>query len=264
MGTLVNTVLDMGGARRITNLGDAVNPTEPVTLQQMNAQLEGVSWKDSVRVASTANVTVSSPGATIDGITMAANDRVLLKNQTSQPENGIYIWNGAAVAMTRALDASTFSELEAAVVNVEEGTSNGGTKWRQTQVNGTINTNNVLWVSDATSAPAASETTAGIAEVATQAETDTGTDDARFVTPLKLATYAGKAKRYSQNVGDASATSIVVTHNLNTDDTQVYVRETGGSKRMVLCEVQHTSVNSVTLVFDAAPALNAYRVTVLA
>lgn len=264
MSTLVNTVLDMGGARRITNLGDAVNPTEPVTLQQMNAQLEGVSWKDSVRVASTANVTVSSPGATIDGVTMVANDRVLLKNQTSQPENGIYIWNGAAVAMTRALDASTFAELEAAVVNVEEGTSNGGTKWRQTQVNGVIGTNNVVWGSDATSAPAASETTAGIAEIATQAETDTGTDDARMVTPLKLASYTGRAKRYSQNIGDASATSIAVTHNLNTDDTQVYVRETGGSKRMVLCEVQHTSVNSVTLVFDVAPALNAYRVTVLA
>lgn len=264
MSTLVNTVLDMGGARRITNLGDAVNPTEPVTLQQMNAQLEGVSWKDSVRVASTANVTVSSPGATIDGITMVANDRVLLKNQTSQPENGIYIWNGAAVAMTRALDANTFAELEAAVVNVEEGTSNGGTKWRQTQVNGIIGTNNVVWASDATSAPAASETTAGIAEIATQAETDTGTDDARMVTPLKLASYAGRAKRYSQNIGDASATSIAVTHNLNTDDTQVYVRETGGSKRMVLCEVQHTGVNSVTLVFDVAPALNAYRVTVLA
>ena len=263
MSTLVNTVLDMGGARRITNLGDAVNPNEPVTLQQMQAQLEGVAWKDSVRAASIANVNVSNPGASIDGVAMAINDRVLLKNQTSQPENGIYIWNGAAVAMTRALDANTFAELEAAVVNVEEGTANGGTKWRQTQVNGAIGTNNVVWVSDATAAPSASEATAGIAEIATQAETDTGTDDTRMVTPLKLATYSGRAKRASTTIGDGAATSIVFTHNLNTEDAIVMVHETGGSKRNVICEIQYTSVNSVTLVFDSAPALNSLRVTAM-
>ena len=117
-----------------------------------------------------------------------------------------------------------------------------------------------------TSAPAASESTAGIAEVATQAETDAGTDDGRFVTPLKLATYSGRAKRYSATFGDGSATSYVITHNLNTDDTEVYVRETGGSKRQILCEVQHTSVNSVTLLFaaDSVPALNSLRCTVIA
>lgn len=263
MSTLVNTVLDLGGARRITNLGDAVNPTEPVTLQQMNAQLEGLAWKDSARVRTSANVTIASPGASLDGIALTAGDRVLLGAQTAQTENGIYIWNGAAVPMTRALDATTFAELEAAVINIEEGTS-AGTQWRQTQVNGVVGTNNVIFTSFGSSAPAATESTAGVAEIATQGETDTGTDDARMVTPLKLATYAGRAKRYSQNVGDAAATSIAVTHNLNTDDTQVYVRETGGSKRHVLCEIQHTSVNSVTLIFDAAPALNAYRVTVMA
>lgn len=263
MSTPLNTVLDLGGARRIINLGDAVNPNEPVTLQQMQSQLEGVAWKDSARVRTSANVTISSPGATLDGVSMVSGDRVLLSGQTSLPENGIYIWNGAAVPMTRSLDASTFTELESAVISVEEGSSQG-TQWRQTQVNGVIGTNDVLWTAFATAAPSATETTAGIAELATQAETDAGTDDTKIVTPFKLATYAGRAKRYSQNVGDGSATSLVVTHNLNTDDTQVYVRETGGSKRAVICEVQHTSVNSVTLLFDSAPALNAYRVTVIA
>jgi hypothetical protein len=260
--TLVNTILDMGGARRITNLGDATAASEPVTLQQMQAAIEGIAWKDSVRVASTANLTLNSPGASIDGISLSANDRVLVKNQSNQFENGIYIWNGAAVPMSRALDSSTFAELEGAVVNVEEGT-NGGTQWRQTQVNGSIGANNIIWTAFGTSAPVASESTAGIAEIATQAETDGGTDDTRFVTPLKLATYSGRAKRFSQTIGDAAATSIVVTHNLGTEDVVVSVRETGGSKREVITEIQHTSTNSVTLVFDSAPALNAYRVTVV-
>lgn len=263
MTTQVNTVLDFGGARRISNLGDAQAAGEPVTLGQLQSAIEGLAWKDSTRVASVANVTIASPGASIDGISLTAGDRVLLKNQSSTPENGIYIWNGAATPMTRATDASTFAELEAAVVSIEEGT-NAGTQWRQTQVNGVIGTNNVVWTSFGSSSPAATESTAGIAEIATQAETDGGTDDARFVTPLKLATYSGRAKRYSATIGDGSATSITVTHNLNTEDVQVYVREAAGSKRWILCEVQHTSVNQVTLLFDSAPALNSLRVTVQA
>lgn len=264
MTTLVNVKLDFGGARRLTNVAPAAANGEPVVFEQLNAAVEGIAWKDSVRVASTANINLAAPGATIDGVTMAANDRFLAKDETSVPTNGLYIWNGAATPATRAADASTFDELEGAVVQVEEGTANAGTTWRQTQVNGVIGTNNNVWTAFGTSAPAASETTAGIAEIATQAETDTGTDDLRMVTPLKLATYAGRAKRYATNVGDGSSTSIVVTHNLNTLDVQVYVYETGGSKREVFCEKQHTGVNSVTLVFDTAPASAAYRAVVIA
>lgn len=263
MSTLVNTKLDFGNQRRITNLAPGAATGEPVTFEQMNAAIEGLAWKDNVRVAAQVNTTISSPGATINGITMAANDRVLLPNQTTPTENGIYIWNGAATPMTRALDASTFDELENAVVSVDEGTSAGAT-FRQTQVNGVIGTNNVVWASFGTSASAATETTSGIAEIATQAETDTGTDDARMVTPLKLATFAGRAKRYATTIGDGSATSYAVTHNLGTLDVQVYVYEVGGSKREVFVEKQHTSTTQVTLVFDTAPASSSMRVVVIA
>ena len=51
---------------------------------------------------------------------MVAADRFLAKNQTAPAENGIYIWNGAAVAATRALDANTAAELEQAIVTVED------------------------------------------------------------------------------------------------------------------------------------------------
>jgi hypothetical protein len=263
MPTLVNTVFDMGGANRVTNLAAAVAAGQPVTYEQLNGAIAHIAWKDNVVVASQVDVTIAAPGAAIDGITMSINDRVLLRAQTTVPENGIYIWNGAATPMTRSADAAAFSDLESAVLTVDEGTDAGVT-YRQTQVNGAIDTDDVIWTDFGTASPSASESTPGIAEIATQTETDTGTDDARFVTPLKLATYAGRARRYSTTIGDASATSIVVTHNLGTDDVQVYVREVGGSKRQVIAEVQHTGTNSITVLFDTAPALNSMRVTVQA
>ncbi|MGL5936367.1 MAG: hypothetical protein ACRCZI_12200 [Cetobacterium sp.] len=260
---LHNADLDLGSNARVINALDGVNPQDYATVAQLNANIEGLAWKDSARVSTQANLTLSAPGATIDGITMAANDRILVRNQTSQPENGIYIWNGAATPATRALDMSTAPEFEAAVVTVEEGTNAGGT-FRQTAVNVTVGTTNIVWTAFGTSAPAASETTAGIAELATQAETDTGTDDLRIVTPLKLATWSGRPKRFSQTIGDGSATSIAVTHNLGTKDVQVEVTETGGSERTVVTEVRRTSTNAVTILTNTAPASNAYRVTVLA
>lgn len=264
MTILVNVIQDFGGARRITNLAAAAANGEPVVYEQLNAAVEGLAWKDDCRAASTANLNLAAPGATIDGVSMTSGDRLLTKNQTSVPENGIYIWNGAATPATRASDFSTFAEAEAAVVTVSEGTSNAGTTWRQTQVNGVIGTNDIIFTAFGSAVSAASETTAGIAELATQAETDAGADDLRIVTPLKLATYSGRAKRYAASFGDGAATSYVITHNLNTLDVQVYAYENGGSKREVFVEKQHTSVNSVTIVTDAAPASNAYRVVVIA
>jgi len=164
--------------------------------------------------------------------------------------------------MTRSLDASTFAELEQAIITVEEGTD-AGTTWRQTQINGTVDSSNVLFTSFAAAAPAASETTAGIAEIATQAETDTGTDDARIVTPLKLANWSGRIRKVSSNIGDGSNTSYTVTHNLNTRDVVVRLFPNSGEYDDVEADVQRTGVNTVTVVFATAPASNAYRVVVV-
>lgn len=264
MATPLRMKFDAKNRKPFINAAAATAAGEVVVYEQLNAAIEGMAWKDNCRLASTVNITVASPGSSFDGGTAVSGDRILLKNQTTQTENGIYIWNGAATPMTRAADCSTFDELESAVVTIDEGTAAAGSTWRQTQVNGVIGTNNVVWTAFGTSAPAASETTSGIAEIATQAEIDTGTDDARMVTPLKLATYAQRAKRFSADFGDGSATSYVITHNLNTLDVEVYVRETAGTKRQVFAEVQHTSVNSVTILTDVAPTANALRATVQA
>lgn len=104
-----------------------------------------LAWKDSVRLASTGNVTLATPGANLDSVAMVLGDRILLKDQTSTDENGIYIFDTAATPLVRATDADIFDELEAAVVSIEEGTVNAGTTYTQTEVNGTINVNAVLW-----------------------------------------------------------------------------------------------------------------------
>jgi hypothetical protein len=255
----VLTSLDFGGLRRAINLPNAVGDQEPATLAQLKSAIEGLAQKDNVRVATQSNTGIAAPGATIDGITMVANDRVLVKAQTTQTENGIYIWNGAATPMTRSLDANTFDELESALVPVDEGT-NAGQTWRQTAVNGVIGTNNVLWVVFGTSSPAATTASAGIVRLATQGETDTGTDPTIAVTPATLASSAYASKKFGPTTfGDGSATSYVFTHNLNSRAVNVDVYQTAGNFTNVLCEVQRTSLNSVTLLFDAgsAPAANA-------
>ena len=189
------TDADFQSTSKVVNLPTPTASGDAVNKAYVDSAVEGLAWKDSCRVATQANLNLASPGATIDGITMASQDRVLVRAQTAGAENGIYVWNGAAVAMTRSLDASTFDELEQAVTTIEEGTS-VGTTYRQTAVNGTLGTTAVAWTTFGTSAPAASETTSGIAELATQAETDAGTDDLRIVTPLKLANWSGRIKRF--------------------------------------------------------------------
>ena len=261
MAKKIFTDFDFQSVSKVINLPSPSASGDGVPKSYVDSLVEGLAWKDSVRVSTQANLNLSSPGATIDGITMASQDRVLVRSQTTTSQNGIYIWNGAAVAMTRSLDATTFVELEQAVTTVEEGTS-AATTWRQDQINGTIDSSTISWVAFGTSAPSASESTAGIAELATQAETDAGTDDARIITPLKLATWSGRIKKFSVSVGDGSATSYTVTHNLASRDVHVTVYNASNYEE-VITDVAHTTTNTLTVIFATAPSSDAYRVVVI-
>lgn len=253
---------DFGGVSRLINLPAPAADNDAARLVDLNSAVEGLAWKDSVRVSTQANISLASPGATVDGITMATGDRMLVRSQTAGAENGIYIWNGAAVAATRSLDASTAAELEQAIVTVEEGTS-AGTSYRQTAVNFVLDTGAVAWASFGTAAPAASETTAGIAEIATQAETDAGTDDLRIVTPAKIAAYSGRKLKYTEVIGDGSATQYTVTHNLGTRDLHIQVYRTATPWDTVGVDTERTTTNTATVRFAAAPASGAYTVVCL-
>lgn len=261
MARQILTDFDFNSVSRILNLPNATTDQEPATLAQLKAQVEGLAWKDSVRVKTQASINLSAPGSSIDSVSLSNGDRFLAASQSTVSQNGIYVWNGASTPATRALDASTFAELEAAVVTVEEGTD-AGTTWRQTQVNGVIDTNDVIWTAFGIVTPQATETTAGKIEIATQAETDAGTDDQRAITPLKLKNWASAPKRYSTDVGDGSNTSYTITHNLNTRELQVKVYRNSGNYDEVDVEVRHTSTTQLTLVFSSAPTSNQFKVVI--
>lgn len=101
---------------------------------------------NGVRVASTANVTLATPGTTIDGITLATGDRILLKNQTATAENGVYIFNGAAVLLTRSADMVSWPQVYGSIIYVISGTVHAGNMFVCTAVlTGTIDTTSMTW-----------------------------------------------------------------------------------------------------------------------
>jgi len=90
--------------------------------------------KAPVKVASTANVNISSPGGTMDSVSLTNGDRVLLKDQSTASQNGIYVFNGSSSILTRANDAASASDFVGGFkVYVSQGTVNAATYWTFTQ-----------------------------------------------------------------------------------------------------------------------------------
>lgn len=118
---------------KITNLATPTVATDAATKGYVDGLVQGLDSKESVRMRTTANITIASPGntaANFDGVTPVVGNRVLLTNQTTASENGIYIWNGAAVAMTRSTDADTSTDVNAGMyMFIEEGTTSADTGW---------------------------------------------------------------------------------------------------------------------------------------
>ncbi len=97
---------------------------------------QGLDVKDSVRAASTGDVNVGTPASTMDGVNLVAGDRVLLKDQTTASQNGIYVY--ATDGLTRAIDMDAAGEFVGAFFFVEEGTVNSDQGYVMS-ANGTIN-----------------------------------------------------------------------------------------------------------------------------
>jgi hypothetical protein len=115
------------GTNKITGLGTPTDATDAATKAYVDSAAQGIDWKASVRAATTAAVTLASGlenGDTLDGVTLATGDRILVKNQATGSENGIYVVK-ASGAPDRSTDADTGAELTSNfAVFVEEGTVN--------------------------------------------------------------------------------------------------------------------------------------------
>lgn len=128
-GDTMSGPLNMG-AQLIANLATPVSASDAVTKAYVDAIAEGLDVKVSVRVATTANITLSGT-QTIDGVAVIAGNRVLVKNQTLPAENGIYVV--AAGAWARATDANVSADVTSGMFTfITEGTTLGNTGWALT------------------------------------------------------------------------------------------------------------------------------------
>lgn len=131
----------------ITLVGNPSNDLHAATKQYVDTVAAGLDPKNPVRVATTANITLSGL-QTIDGVTLIAGDRILVKNQTTATQNGIYVV--ASGSWSRATDADGTPADEVSNGNfvlVSEGTTLGGTGWTITSPAGDVNigVDNIVW-----------------------------------------------------------------------------------------------------------------------
>lgn len=130
-------------SQRLTNLADPVNAQDAATKSYVDSTAQGLDTKASCVVATTANITLSGT-QTIDGVAVVAGDRVLVKNQTTQSANGIYV--ASASAWARSSDMDAWAEFPSAYTFIEQGTTQADTGWVCTvNQGGTLGTTNVTW-----------------------------------------------------------------------------------------------------------------------
>jgi len=132
------------GAAKITGLADPTAAQDAATKIYVDNSVQGLDAKASCRAGTTANITLSG-AQTIDGVSVIAGDRVLVKDQTSAAENGIYV--AAASGWARSADANTWDELVNAYSFVEDGTANANNGFVASIVaGGTLGSTAVTWV----------------------------------------------------------------------------------------------------------------------
>jgi hypothetical protein len=237
----LTNILDFNGFKA-TNAADPTNAQDLVTKAYADALAQGYKWKDPVRAATTANITLSG-AQTIDGVAVIAGDRVLVKSQTTGSQNGIYV--AASGTWDRATDFDAGSELIGASTFVSEGTSLGNTVWVMT-----------------TDAPITVGTTA-LTFIQTNAGTSytngTGISISGNTISVDTAVVGRKA---SAAIGDGTSTTLTFTHSLNTQDVVVSVYE-ASTRTGVICDWVANGVNTVQLTFGVAPTVGQYRVTVI-
>jgi hypothetical protein len=134
------------GGNQLTNLGAPIAASDAATKSYVDSVAEGLKPKAAARLASTANLSLSGL-ADIDGVTPAAGDRILVKDQTAAEDNGIYV--AAAGAWSRSTDFDSLSpidEINGAMVAVQEGTLNAGKVFVQSGTVTTIGTDPIEFV----------------------------------------------------------------------------------------------------------------------
>jgi len=232
-------------SQKITSLATPTASTDAANKQYVDDVVAGLNFHEPVKVATTANIagtysngssgvgatlTVTATGAlVIDGVTTALNDRILVKDQTTQTQNGIYYVStagatGVSAVLTRATDAdnSPTNELKAGDFTfVTSGTANTGYGFVcNTSGAITIGTTNVTYATFNTSHSVAAgtgltEPTAGTLAIDSTVTTLTGTQTLTNKTiALGSNTVSGTIAQFNTAVTDADFATIAGTETL--------------------------------------------------
>ncbi|WP_371784685.1 hypothetical protein [Streptosporangium subroseum] len=290
--------IDLSNQRAI-NVADPSLATDAVNKQYADALVRGLSWKVAVRAATTAAATLSTAytnGQTLDGIVLVTNDRILIKNQSTGSENGIYVVQSSGAPL-RALDADASTEIAGATVTVLQGSVNGDKVFRLVTDSVTLGTTALVFtevgggsagttyaagaglaelpagtfnvsagdgISVATGTVSLASTVAGAGLTYTNGVINAVAGSGIVVTADSIAIDPSVvARKLSASIGTGSATSVVVTHNLGTRDVSVSVYDNASPYAEIFTDVEHTDVNTVTLRFATAPSSGQFRVVVV-
>lgn len=222
-------------SQKITNLGTPSASTDAATKWYVDNAVNGTDWKASVRVATTANITLSGT-QTIDWVSVGVGERVLVKDQSTGSQNGIYVC--ASGAWSRAEDADASSEVTAGMsVFVSEWTTNGNTQRKLT-------TDDAITLG--TTALTFTQFWAG-----TSYTEWTGIDITGNTISIDTTVTARKVS--ATITADSSTTDFAITHNLWTRDVIVQVAQAWSPYATVLVDVERNSTSQVTVKFAVAP-----------
>lgn len=247
-------------SQNITNVATPVNPTDAANKSYVDAATQssasGIDPKDAVNAATTANITLSG-AQTIDGVSVVAGNRVLVKNQTTASQNGIYV--AASGAWSLASDSVQGELTQGAMMLVLAGTVNGGTQWwLQTADPITVGTTALTFVQFGAGGTYTAGNGITLNGNAFAVGAGTGIVTAVGLTSIDTTVVA---RKYATTIGDGTTTTFTITHGLATTDVIVQV------VNLTTGDVENTSVNipnasTVTVFFTVAPTASQYRVIV--
>lgn len=199
--------------QKITSLGTPTETDDAATKGYVDSVAQGLSVRASVKGASTGNLTLANE-QTVDGVSLVAGDRILVKDQTSEDENGVYIVVDSG-DWTRSTDMDAWAELISAFVFVQEGTANVDTGWVCTvDAGGTLDTTDVTWTQF---------TSAGEATGANTGTDGVGVYDAKSGTELQFRNIAPASARVTVTL-DADDNDI----DIDVDESELDINAVGG------------------------------------